>query len=201
MNEQSRRILLIYGHPVKDSFSDEIRKYYLQGAGTSGAEIRELFLREMHFDLNFHEGYRGNQELEDVLKKSQQDILWAHHLVFIYPNWWATFPALLKGFIDRTFLPGFAFKYAKGIKLPEKLLKGRTARLIVTMDSPKWYYKYYVKQPGHNAMRKGVLNFCGIRPVKINTLGPVKTASGHKKNQWLKKMEALGRKDGAAVKS
>jgi len=56
-------------------------------------------------------GYRKISELEPDLVQMQQDILWANHLVFVYPNWWATFPALLKGFIDRVFVSGFAFKY------------------------------------------------------------------------------------------
>ncbi len=189
-----KKILIILGHPVNDTFSDSLRESYKKGALASGAEIREIVLRKLRFDLNFSEGYRGNQELEPDLVKAQQDITWADHIVLIYPNWWSTFPALMKGFIDRTFLPGFAFKYRKGSLLWDKLLKGRSARIIVTMDTPPWYYWLVYRRPGHNAMKRGILEFCGIRPVRVTTIGSLKISSEHKREQWIAKAERLGRK-------
>ena len=92
------------------------------------------------FDLDFNSilkhGYRQWTELEPDLLMIQQDIVDADHLVFEYPTWWGTCPALLKGLIDRVFLPGFAFKYRDNSLFWDKLLKGNTARLIVTMDTP-----------------------------------------------------------------
>ncbi|NTW23398.1 MAG: NAD(P)H-dependent oxidoreductase [Lentimicrobium sp.] len=189
-----KKILIILGHPVKDTFSDELRESYKKGATASGAEIREIVLRKLHFDLNFSEGYRGNQELEPDLVKAQEDITWADHIVIIYPNWWSTFPALMKGFIDRTFLPGFAFKYRKGSLLWDKLLTGRSARMIVTMDTPPWYYWLIYRRPGHNAMKRGILEFCGIKPVRITTIGSLKVSSDNKRLRWIAKVEKLGRK-------
>lgn len=189
-----KKILIILAHPVKDSFSDSLRSAYVNGAAASGAQIREIELRRLKFDLNFSEGYRGNQELEPDLVKAQEDIQWADHLVLIYPNWWSTFPALLKGFIDRTFLPGFAFKYRKGGLLWDKLLTGRSARLIVTMDTPPWYYRLVYRRPGHNAMKRGILEFCGIRPVRITTIGSLKISSEKRREKWMAKVGRLGRK-------
>lgn len=187
-----KKILIILGHPVKDTFSDKLTQAYIDGAERSSADIKYLKLNQLKFDPNFSSGYRGNQELEPDLVVAQELISWADHLVFFYPNWWSTFPALLKGFIDRTFLPGFAFKYMNGRRKQTKLLKGRSARLIVTMDNSPWYYRWVLKQPGHHAMRKGILNFCGIHPVKITTIGPIKTSSERMRNNWLKKINSLG---------
>lgn len=189
-----KKILIILGHPVKDTFSGQLFENYKQGALSSGAEVKELILRDLKFELNFSSGYRGDQELEPDLVNAQELITWAEHLVLIYPNWWSTFPALLKGFIDRTFLPGFAFKYRKGSLLWDKLLTGRSARLIITMDTPPWYYWLVYRRPGHNAMKRGILEFCGIRPVKITTIGSLKISSEQKRQQWLDKVKALGRK-------
>ncbi len=189
-----KKILIILGHPVKDTFSDSLRESYKKGALSSGAEIREIVLRKLNFDLNFSEGYRGNQELEPDLAKAQEDISWADHLVLIYPNWWSTFPALMKGFIDRTFLPGFAFKYRKGSFLGDKLLKGRSARIIVTMDTPPWYYWLVYRRPGHNAMKHGILEFCGIRPVGVTTIGSLKISTEREREKWIARIENLGRK-------
>jgi NAD(P)H dehydrogenase (quinone) len=125
--------------------------------------------------------------------KIQQQILQAEHLVFVYPNWWATFPALLKGFFDRVFIPNFAFKYHDNNPYWDKLLKGRTARLIVTMDTPKWYYWLVNRNAGHNALKIGILEFSGIKPVKISVFSPIKSANYGKRKKWLENAEALGR--------
>lgn len=190
-----KKILIILAHPVADTFSDKLTQAYIDGATAAGAEIKYLRLSKLRFDPNFSAGYRGNQELEPDLVMAQELITWAEHLVFFYPNWWATFPALLKGFIDRTFLPGFAFRYGNGRKHPEKLLTGRSARLIVTMDNSPWYYRWVLKQPGHHAMKKGVLQFCGIQPVRISTIGSVKLSSEKQRRKWLDKVYSLGLKN------
>ena len=190
-----KKILVILGHPVADTFSSSVLDAYASAAEESGAMVEVLKLRELEFDMNFSTGYRGHQELEPDLKDAQEKIAWADHLVLIYPNWWSTFPALLKGFIDRTLLPGFAFKYRKGLLNWEKRLKGRSARVIVTMDTPLWYYRWYLRRPGHNAMGKGILGFCGFRPVRFTTLGPLKTSTERRRRLWLKEVERIGRKN------
>lgn len=189
-----KNILIIQGHPVKDTFSKHLKEAYQKGAESVDSEVKTIKLRDLDFDLNFSEGYRGNQELEPDLIKAQELITWADHLVFIYPNWWSTFPALVKGFIDRAFLPDFAFKYREGSVLWDKLLIGKSARVIVTMDSPIWYYRWIMKAPGHNAMKKGILGFCGIKPIRITSLGPIKKSSEKQREKWLKKIEVFGRK-------
>lgn len=189
-----RKILVVLGHPVGDTFSDTVFDAYTKAAREAGADVQVLKIREMQFDLNFRAGYRGEQSLEPDLVSAQEAISWCNHLVLIYPNWWSTFPALMKGFIDRTFLPGFAFRYRKGSLRWDKLLVGRSARVIVTMDSPPWYYRFVLGKPGHNAMKKGILGFCGFRPVRVTTLGPIKTSSPAKRDKWLKKISLLGKK-------
>ncbi|MDD4374477.1 MAG: NAD(P)H-dependent oxidoreductase [Bacteroidales bacterium] len=188
----SKNILIIHGHPVNDSFIDQLQKVYIASASARGANIRQLVLRDLNFEINFREGYRGNQELEPDLIAAQEDISWADHLVFFYPNWWGTYPALLKGFIDRTFLPDFAFRYKSGRTNPDRLLKGKTARLIVTMDSPKWYYYLVQFAPGHHAMRMALLHFVGIKPVKVTTLGLLRKADEKRRASWLKMIKKMG---------
>lgn len=190
----TKKILLIHGHPVDDSFADQVVEAYLAGAVEGGHQVRKMILKKLEFDPNFSQGYRGNQQLEPDLVKAQEDIAWADHLVFVYPNWWGTYPALLKGFIDRVFLPGFAFRYSNGHRFPEQLLRGKSARLIMTMDNPKWYYFLVLGAPGYKSLRKAVLNFCGIRPVHTFTLGSIRFAGEKQKKRWLEKVKKFGRK-------
>jgi putative NADPH-quinone reductase len=92
-------------------------------------------------------------------------------------------------------VPGFAFKYRDNSPFWDKLLASKTARLIVTMDTPSWYYWLINRRPGHHAMKIGVLEFCGIKPVKITSLSPIKSSSEAKRKKWLEEVEILGRKE------
>ena len=187
-----KNILIINGHPDKESFCFALAESYKMGANKSEANVKLLHLIDLQFNPILTYGYRKISPLEPDLIQIQQDILWANHLVFVYPNWWATFPALLKGFIDRVFVPGFAFKYRENSSFWDKLLKEKTARLIVTMDTPKWYYWIINKSAGHNAMKIGVLEFCGIKPVKISVFSPIKSSDEAKRKKWLAEVEKLG---------
>ena len=190
-----KKILLINAHPDKESFCFALAESYKKGADSTGANCKLINLADLDFTLNLSHGYKQITELEPDLLKIQQDILDANHLVFVYPTWWGTYPALLKGFIDRTLLPGFAFKYRDNSIFWDKLLKDKTARLIVTMDTPKWYNFLVYKNAGHNSMKKAILEFCGIKPVKITAFGPIKTSDDIKRKQWLEEVEALGKKE------
>ncbi len=185
-------ILIINGNPDKESFSTELSQYYQNGAIASGASCKLVHLADLHFTPVLQHGYRIRTELEPDLVQIQQDIINAQHIVFVYPTWWGTYPALLKGFIDRVFLPSFAFKFRENSLLWDKLLTGKSARLIVTMDTPIWYNSLVYRNPGHNSMKRAILNFCGVRPVRITSLGPIKTSSENKRKKWLNDIHKLG---------
>ena len=187
-----KKILIINGHPDKESLCFALAERYKKGADSAGVDCKLVNLIDLDFNPILTFGYRKISELEPDLLNMQQEILAADHLVFVYPTWWGTYPALLKGFIDRTFLPNYAFKYHENSPYWDKLLKGKTARLIVTMDSPKWYNWLIYRSPGHNSMKRAILEFCGIRPIKITSFAPVKSSDENKRKQWLKKVEELG---------
>ena len=187
-----KQILIINGDPDKESFCNALAISYKKGADASNVACKLVNLIDLSFNPILTNGYRIITPLEPDLLQIQQDIVWANHLVFVYPNWWATYPALLKGFLDRVFLPGFAFKYKDNSPMWDKLLIGKTARLIVTMDTPQWYYWLINKNAGHNAMKIGTLEFCGIKPVKITVCTPIKTSDDKKRKQWLTQCEQLG---------
>lgn len=191
-----KKILIINGHPDKQSFCFALAESYKKGADTNGSECKLVHLIDLKFDPILTYGYREMSELEPDLIQIQQDILETDHLVIVYPNWWGTYPALLKGFIDRVFLPDFAFKYLKNSPLPAKLLKGKTARIIVTMDTPGLYYWLINRSPGHNSMKTAILEFCGIKPVKISSFAIVRASDERKRKKWLNEVEELGKKQG-----
>lgn len=187
-----KKILVILGHPNESSLNGALADAYCQGARQSGYEVRRLNLGDLKFDPILWEGYAKIQKLEPDLLKAQELLTWADHLVFVYPNWWGTAPALLKGFFDRLLLPGFAFKYRQNSPFWDKLLSGRTAHLLVTMDTPSWYYRLFFHSPGHQAMKHTILGFCGVKVVKISEFTPVKTKNQNSIEKWIATAQKLG---------
>ena len=186
-----KRILVILGHPSNHSFCAALAGAYLDTARAAGHEVRELRLGQLDFDPILREGYRQVQPLEADLLAAQEAISWAQHLVFAYPIWWGGAPALLKGFVDRVFLPGYAFKYRPGKAFPAQLLTGRTAQLLVTMDTPPWYFRWVYRMPGIHQLRKTTLEFCGFKPVRVTTFGPILHSTDAQRTRWLAHVRLL----------
>jgi NAD(P)H dehydrogenase (quinone) len=189
-----KKVLIINGHPDEESFNFGLSNAYKKGAELAGAEIREITIRELDFNPNLQFGYRKRTELEPCLHAAQESITWADHIVMIYPVWWGSYPAILKGFIDRVFLPGFAFQKRENSVWWDKLLKGKTGRIISTLDQPAWYYWLIYRQPSNNAMKKLTFQFSGINPVGVTTIGPIRLSKPDFREKWLKKIEYLGEK-------
>lgn len=110
------------------------------------------------------------------------------------PVWWGSLPALLKGFIDRTFLPGWAFKN-RGHGLPDGLLAGRTARVISTMDSPWWWYALAHFRAAHRSLVQATLHYVGIGRVRETTVYRLRELDASGRAAWLARAEADGRLD------
>ncbi|MEI6682078.1 MAG: NAD(P)H-dependent oxidoreductase [Bacteroidota bacterium] len=189
-----KKILIINGHPNKSSFCNGLAQAYKQGASAAGAEITEINIGELKFNPNLQSGYQQRTELEDDLVAAWNKIKWADHLVWIHPVWWGGLPAITKGFIDRLFLPGFAFQYRENSVWWDKLLAGKTAGIITTLDQPGWYYRLMYGKPSINQLKKSTLEFCGVKPVKVTCLGPVKNSTPENRRQWLNRVERMGRK-------
>jgi len=188
----NKKILIVLAHPQVKSFCGALAQAYADGARESGAEVRQVNLAELRFNPVGSGSLDKPLELEPELRQAQDDIRWAEHLVFAYPILWGTLPALLKGFIERVFAPGFAVNFHKDSPLWDKLLKGRSARLIVTLNTPPLLYRLLFRRAGHITMKRSILQFCGISPVKITDVGPMKNASAAKREKWLKQARELG---------
>jgi putative NADPH-quinone reductase len=189
-----KRVLLINGHSDELSFNEAITDAYEAGAKASGLEIKRINLRDLEFDPILRHGYRVIQDLEPDLVKVQEMIKWADHLVFVFPVWWLGLPALMKGFVDRIFLPGFGYHYYKGLPFWKGLLKGKSARLFVTMDSPQVFNLFVYRSNGYTGFTNGVLRFCGLRHVRRDVFDLVRFSSPDKRQKWLKHVENRGRK-------
>src|SRR5690606_24462588 len=166
-----------------------------KGVTNSGAEVKEIIIADLNFNPNLQFGYQKRTELEPDLLNAWEKIKWADHLVWIHPVWWGGLPANMKGFIDRLFLPGFAFQYRENSMFWDKLLKGKTAHIITTLDQPSWYYWLVYGRPSINQLKKATLEFCGIGPVKVSYFGIIKNSNETTRQKWISKVEKLGRQN------
>ncbi|GAA3747023.1 NAD(P)H-dependent oxidoreductase [Flavobacterium ginsengisoli] len=190
-----KKILIINGHPNAESFNFGIAEAYKNGAITSGAQVEIITIANLNFNPNLQFGYQKRTDLEPDLLESWEKIKKVDHLVWIHPVWWGGLPAITKGFIDRLFLPGMAFQYRENSVWWDKLLKGKTAHIITTLDQPSWYYRLVYGRPSVNQLKKSTLEFCGIKPVKVSYVGIVKGSNEEQRKKWLEKVYTFGLKN------
>jgi len=187
-----KRILVLSANPRKNSFVHQLALAY-SGAAQKTHDVQLHDLAHMTFNSDLSQGYEEEQTLESPLKAFQESLEWCDHLVILAPVWWGALPAKLKGLIDRTFLPGFAFQYEEGKAIPKKLLKGKTARVILTMDTPPWYYVLIQRAPVIHQLKKATLEFVGFTAIKSKMIGPVISSSKEARSKWLDYAAGLGR--------
>ncbi|WP_163397832.1 NAD(P)H-dependent oxidoreductase [Flavobacterium fluviatile] len=187
-----KKILIINGHPNPESFNFAIANEYHKGVLDSGSQVETITIAELQFNPNLQFGYQKRTELEPDLAEAWKKIQNADHLVWVHPVWWGGLPAITKGFIDRLFLPGMTFQYRKNSVWWDKLLKGKTAHIITTLDQPGWYYRLIYARPSVNQLKKCTLEFCGVEPVKVSYIGIVKTAKEEQRKKWLQKVYDFG---------
>lgn len=185
-----RKILIIDGHPDPDParFVHALAKAYADGAAKH--EVRRVTLAEVEFPLlRSTEDWREGKPPE-AIAAIQRDIVWAEHIVIFFPLWLGDAPALLRAFLEQSMRPGFALEYGtKGF--PKQLLKGRTARIVVTMGMPAMLYRLYFRAHSIKSLARNILRFVGIHPVACSVIGSVE-GSAQARVKWIKAMEKLG---------
>lgn len=188
-----KKILILNANPVKGSFCEAIAQKYNEEAKSAGHETALVNIGELEFNPNLSGGFKSETPLEDTLKKQQELILWSNHIVIVSPNWWSGVPAIFKGYIDRVFLPDFAFSY-KSNGMVDGLLKGKSARVFITQDSPYFWTRLVMGDPFWRMLNKGVLAFCGISPSERTTFTMVRKSTDTQRDKWLKEVCALAAK-------
>jgi putative NADPH-quinone reductase len=186
-----KKILVFLGNPTTDSYSGVMADAYAEGARSAGYEVERINIADLHFNPVLHLGYREIQELEPDLKMVQEKINWADHLVFVYPNWWCSMPALMKGMFDRMWLPGFAFNFDKQTKKLVQRLCGKTARVVIIAGTHSPFMTWWKFGDYTNEISHGILDFAGIR-TRVSAFGPTEKVTPEVRQGWLEKVRKLG---------
>jgi NAD(P)H dehydrogenase (quinone) len=190
----SRRILIADLHPGRLSLSAALAQAYATGAADKGHEVRTASLSEMAFNPDFGQsGFRNAPALEPDLDRFREDLTWAQHVVFVTPMWWGGLPAKAKGLFDRSFLPGYAFDpRQRRMGLPKPLLTGRTARVILTSDTPGWAFWLMYRQALKQQLYRQILRYVGLKPVGLTHFSPVEHSNPDIRGRWLADTRLLG---------
>ena len=190
-----KNVLIVLGHPNPASFSHALAQHYEVGARLARAHVETLELGSLAFDPVL----RGTQALEPDLLHAQAALLRAEHVAWFFPTWWAGPPALVKGFIDRVFLPGFAYRHDGGL-LPTRLLSGRTARLVTSMDAPWLYYALWYRGALHHSFMRATLGYCGFSRVQSCTIYSMRKKTARQRERLLELSAERGAKDARSSK-
>jgi NAD(P)H dehydrogenase (quinone) len=191
-----KSVLIILGHPKPTSFNHALANAYSEGVRESGALVEVLDVTELQFDWKADP--RTITSLEPDILLSQTKIKNANHVVWVYPLWWGSAPAVLKAFVDRVFISGFAMQYESGKPMPKKLLGGRTSQIIITMDSPSFWHALMYKRSGTTWLRWATLWFSGFKTTRPWEVTGVRESTPERRSGWLAKAKELGARDGRA---
>ena len=184
---KSKKVLILGAHPEADSLSEYLLDHYVAHCRASGHDVKVVKLRELSFDYNLTKNNREN--LDELIQQQQSNLLWCEHLVLFTPLWWMGFPALMKAWVDRVLLNGFAFEYRRG--LPVGLLKGRSMRVIYTQAQPQWYCWLFKGDSFFRMIKAGVFGFCGFHPVKRLVISNVRKMNESKLTRVKTKLTEL----------
>jgi NAD(P)H dehydrogenase (quinone) len=192
----SRKILILNLHPAAQSLNRALAESYAQAARQAGYDSRTVHLHDMDFDMDFGQaGFKGAKALEPDLETFMSHLEWAEHLLITTPMWWGGLPAKAKALFDRAFLPGRTFDTRiKKLGLPKPLLTGRTARLILTSDTPQWYFRWAMGSPMKRQVTRQILRYVGIGPTAFTHFSPVESSTDALRQKWLEQVATLGRK-------
>lgn len=193
----TKRIAVIDGHPDRTGthLVDAIATAYAEAASLAGHEVQRIDVGSLDFPL-----LRSQREYSDgkppaVIARAQETIAWANHVVIAYPLWEGGVPAMLKGFFEQTLRPEFAFAY-RPHGFPRALLKGRSARIFVTMGMPAAAYRWYFGAHSLKSLKGSVLKFCGFSPVRDTLFGSVASADESTRKGWLRQVARLAQSAG-----
>ncbi len=189
----ARHVTIVQGHPdpAGGRLCHALANAYAEGAEEAGHVVARVEIARIDFPLlrtqmDFEEG-----TLPPSLNGARDALIAADHIVFVFPLWLGTMPALVKAFLEQVMRPSAVFEYREN-GLPKKLLAGRSARLVVTMGMPVAAYRWFFFEHGLKGLERNVLHFVGIRPIRETLFGSVRNASESRRRSWLHRMKEMG---------
>lgn len=191
---QSSKIAIIQGHPDQSNshYCHAIAKAYSEGAITKNHTVTIIDASSLTLPFLRNQEEFESDTIDESVLNIQNIITNADHIVIIYPLWLGIMPASLKHFFEQVIRPSFAFKKEKNKSIPKKLLKGKSARIIVTMGMPSIIYQWLYHAHSLKSFEQLILRFVGFSPIHHTIIGRIDSISDKRRLQWLKRIKRLG---------
>lgn len=189
-----KRIAIIQGHPSPQPkhLCHALAHAYAESALAAGHAVRRVEVGQIDFPLLRTADEWKSGALPASLREAQEAIGSADHLLILFPLWTGGMPALLKGFFEQVLRPGFGFRPKAGGGGLEPGLRGKSARVVVTMGMPALFFAWFYHAHGVRSLKRGILGLCGIRPVRSTYIGNV-DAKNFRGAEWIATLRELGR--------
>jgi len=189
----AKRIAIVQGHPdpAGGHFVHALADAYERAAREAGHEVKRIDVARLEFPMLHNAQEWEWKPPSESIAAAQRALAWAAHLVIVYPLWLGDLPAVLKGFLEQTLRPGFALGKAAPGRMPKKLLAGRSARVVVTMGMPAFFYRIYYRAHSLKSLKRNILEACGIAPVRSTLIGMVE-GPAEARERWLTRIAVLG---------
>lgn len=189
-------LLVVLAHPLKESFAASVARTVVAALEGKGHTVDFLDLYAEDFDPRLSASERasfitGSYDLA-AMQPYVARLKAAEGLIFVFPQWWFNLPAILKGFVDRVFVPGAAYDYAAdGIKLVPKLDRLRHFWVFSTTGSPWWVVKFYMGDPLRRQLKRGIAAYCGKRvDFRMTSLHSMDDTTQASRERFLDKVRA-----------
>lgn len=191
--------LILNGHPLAPSFSAALADRYADNIAAAGLDVRRLELAGMDVPASIPSRRPDDTEMHGDIETFWRSLLWADHVVIIHPLWWGGMPAKLKALFDVALQSGKAYQYDGRNPLPRGLLKGRSARLIVTSDTPGWFMALAYGNAHFRAMKNQILKFVGMAPVWTTHLSVMRHSTPKQRLTMLEQVAITALRDAERV--
>ncbi len=185
-------IAIIVGHSQKSTLCDALAESYRQGAENAGHKVRLFRLAELEFDPILRGGYRQVQPLEPELQEAYDALSASDHWVLVFPLWCGDMPAILKGFIERILQPDLIVRHGTENAMNWRIFEKKSARIVMTMGMPVTIYRFWYGGHALALLKRNILNFIGVSPVRDTLFGMVADVRPDKRDRWFKQMRDMG---------
>lgn len=177
-------IFVILCNPKQHSLKDEYVKTYIDESKNKGHDVRVVNIYDLDIDYLRANGDDFDYSITEELKQAQENMKWANQLVFVYPVWCLTIPAIMKSFMDRVFAEGVAAEMtARG---PKPLMKDKTAVIMHSYSMPYFYFKYFYGDLLMKWWKIVLTDWCGPKIIKRFDFDLIDSVSEKRKQKWIK---------------
>ena len=187
----SSRLLIILADPDPESVCNTLGRTYGLAAQAHGASVHYLNLNRLNLLAKAGLPEANTSLIEPDLAAAQEFIQWADHTVWAYPHASGGLPAQLKAFVERIFVPGFAYVGSPGTSGLQPLLLGKSADVLVTVETVPWYNCFNPETAATRELKQSVLAQCGMGPVRNFTFGPVRDVTAQRRSKWMAQVVEL----------